>query len=92
MMCMKGCFVFLFILFLASSGSKILIWLALFPVPCDICVNASALTSEYFFLFLCLEILPDSQPYVGHGKCGEMGGRSPGIAEFLFLNVCAVKN
>lgn len=37
-----------------------------------------ALTTEYFVL--CLEILPDNQPHVGHGKCREMGGRSPGKA------------
>lgn len=80
MMCMERCFVFLFGLFLSSSGSKIVIWLPLFPVPCDVCVSASAFTSEYFLLLLCLEILPDSQPYVGHGKFGEMEGRSPGKA------------
>lgn len=35
-------------------------------------------------LFLPLEILPDSQPYVGRGKPGEMGGRAPGK---VFLSV-----
>lgn len=51
----------------------------------------AALTTEYIFI-LCLEILPDSQPYVGHGKCGEVGGCSPGKALYVclcvFLNVC----
>ena len=37
----------------------------------------SALTTECVFI-LCLEILPDSQPHVGHGECREMGGRSSG--------------
>lgn len=36
-----------------------------------------ALTTD---CFLFLEILPDSQPHVGHGEPGEMGGRSPGKA------------
>lgn len=46
------------------------------------CLNAS------FALFF-LEILPDSQPYVGHGECGEVGGRPSGKKNLLviFINM-----
>lgn len=50
------------------------------------CPNAS-------FALFHSEILPDSQPYVGHGECGEVGGRPSGIKNLLvmFTNMSHVK-
>ena len=45
------------------------------------------LTTEFVFI-LCLEILPDSQPHVGHGEFREMGGRSSGKDLSLSLYAC----
>lgn len=48
------------------------------------CNGPAALTTEYIFI-LCLEILPDNKPHVGHGERREMGGRSSGK-----LSVCVI--
>lgn len=36
---------------------------------------------------LCLEILPDNQSYVGHGKCRKMGRCSSGKASLMCLSL-----